>query len=167
MLNVTALSVERCVAMVHPLQAKSVMTWAHVHHMLGAILDFTILFSLPNNSLHGLNQLYVPCLGSGAGISYVYANVFPGLLHVGSTDDHTALLLSANGHHQCAVPAPWAEAAEGEDVVPRGGQGQDICSSPEGLPQKYSASRQGTGTGDQDANCAGYSIWHLLGSIPC
>nr|XP_034377803.1 neuromedin-U receptor 1 [Arvicanthis niloticus] len=62
-LNVTALSVERYVAVVRPLQAKSVMTRAHVRRMLGAIWVLAILFSLPNTSLHGLEQLYVPCRG--------------------------------------------------------------------------------------------------------
>ncbi|XP_036029547.1 LOW QUALITY PROTEIN: neuromedin-U receptor 1-like [Onychomys torridus] len=62
-LNVTALSVERYVAVVHPLQAKSVMTRAHVRRMLGAIWVLALLFSLPNTSLHGLKQLYVPCRG--------------------------------------------------------------------------------------------------------
>ncbi|CAH6791879.1 Nmur1 [Phodopus roborovskii] len=62
-LNVTALSVERYVAVVHPLQAKSVMTRAHVRRMLGAIWVLAVLFSLPNTSLHGLQHLYVPCRG--------------------------------------------------------------------------------------------------------
>ncbi|XP_049979135.1 neuromedin-U receptor 1 [Alexandromys fortis] len=62
-LNVTALSVERYVAVVHPLQAKSVMTRTHVRRMLGAIWILAMLFSLPNTSLHGLKQLYVPCRG--------------------------------------------------------------------------------------------------------
>lgn len=62
-LNVTALSVERYVAVVHPLQAKSVMTRTHVRRMLGAIWILAVFFSLPNTSLHGLKQLYVPCRG--------------------------------------------------------------------------------------------------------
>ncbi|XP_051009616.1 neuromedin-U receptor 1 [Acomys russatus] len=62
-LNVTALSVERYVAVVHPLQAKSLMTRAHVRRMLGAIWVLSVLFSLPNTSLHGLQQLHVPCRG--------------------------------------------------------------------------------------------------------
>lgn len=62
-LNVTALSVERYVAVVRPLHAKSVMTRAHVRRMLGAIWVLAILFSLPNTSLHGLDPLHVPCRG--------------------------------------------------------------------------------------------------------
>nr|XP_021516976.1 neuromedin-U receptor 1 [Meriones unguiculatus] len=62
-LNVTALSVERYVAVVHPLQAKSVMTRTHVRRTVGAIWVLAVLFSLPNTSLHGLQQLHVPCRG--------------------------------------------------------------------------------------------------------
>ncbi|GAB1285184.1 Neuromedin-U receptor 1 [Apodemus speciosus] len=62
-LNVTALSVERYVAVVRPLHAKSVMTRAHVRRMLGAIWVLAIVFSLPNTSLHGLQELRVSCRG--------------------------------------------------------------------------------------------------------
>ncbi|KAM7104805.1 neuromedin-U receptor 1 [Molossus nigricans] len=62
-LNVTALSVERYVAVVHPLQARSVMTRAHVRRMLGAVWGLAVLCSLPNTSLHGIQQLDVPCRG--------------------------------------------------------------------------------------------------------
>ncbi|KAK1336737.1 hypothetical protein QTO34_002772 [Cnephaeus nilssonii] len=62
-LNVTALSVERYVAVVHPLQARSVMTQARVRRVLGAIWSLAVLCSLPNTSLHGIQQLDVPCRG--------------------------------------------------------------------------------------------------------
>ncbi|CAK6448334.1 unnamed protein product [Pipistrellus nathusii] len=62
-LNVTALSVERYMAVVHPLQARSVMTQAHVRRVLGAIWSLAVLCSLPNTSLHGIKQLDVPCRG--------------------------------------------------------------------------------------------------------
>ncbi|XP_038430104.1 neuromedin-U receptor 1 [Canis lupus familiaris] len=62
-LNVTALSVERYVAVVHPLQARSMMTRVHVRRVLGAIWGLAVLCSLPNTSLHGLQQLEVPCRG--------------------------------------------------------------------------------------------------------
>ncbi|XP_036175500.1 neuromedin-U receptor 1 [Myotis myotis] len=62
-LNVTALSVERYVAVVHPLQARSVMTPAHVRRVLGAIWSLALLCSLPNTSLHGIELLDVPCRG--------------------------------------------------------------------------------------------------------
>ncbi|XP_066201596.1 neuromedin-U receptor 1 isoform X1 [Saccopteryx leptura] len=63
-LNVTALSVERYVAVVHPLQARSTMTRARVRHVLGAIWGLAVLCSLPNTSLHGIQLLEVPCRGT-------------------------------------------------------------------------------------------------------
>ena len=63
-LNVTALSIERYVAVVHPLQARSVVTHAHVRRVLGAIWGLALLCSLPNTSLHGIRQLDVPCRGT-------------------------------------------------------------------------------------------------------
>uniref|UniRef100_A0A8C5LNN9 Neuromedin U receptor 1 n=2 Tax=Jaculus jaculus TaxID=51337 RepID=A0A8C5LNN9_JACJA len=62
-LNVTALSVERYVAVVHPLRARSVVTRARARRMLGAIWVLAVLCSLPNTSLHGIQQLHVPCRG--------------------------------------------------------------------------------------------------------
>nr|XP_008257528.1 neuromedin-U receptor 1 [Oryctolagus cuniculus]XP_051704057.1 neuromedin-U receptor 1 [Oryctolagus cuniculus] len=62
-LNVTALSVERYVAVVHPLRARSVVTHAHVRRVLGVIWSLAVLCSLPNTSLHGIRQLHVPCRG--------------------------------------------------------------------------------------------------------
>uniref|UniRef100_A0A452FND7 Neuromedin U receptor 1 n=1 Tax=Capra hircus TaxID=9925 RepID=A0A452FND7_CAPHI len=62
-LNVTALSVERYVAVVHPLRARSVVTHAHVRRVLAAIWGLAVLCSLPNTSLHGIQQLDVPCRG--------------------------------------------------------------------------------------------------------
>lgn len=66
-LNVTALSVERYVAVVHPLQVRSTMTRAHVRRVLGAIWGLAVLCSLPNTSLHGIQQLVVPCRGTVPG----------------------------------------------------------------------------------------------------
>ncbi|XP_047402473.1 neuromedin-U receptor 1 [Sciurus carolinensis] len=62
-LNVTALSVERYIAVVHPFRARSVVTPANVRRRLGAIWGLALLCSLPNTSLHGLQQLRVPCRG--------------------------------------------------------------------------------------------------------
>lgn len=39
------------------------MTRTHVRRMLGAIWILAVIFSLPNTSLHGLKQLFVPCRG--------------------------------------------------------------------------------------------------------
>ncbi|XP_032967305.1 neuromedin-U receptor 1 [Rhinolophus ferrumequinum] len=63
-LNVTALSMERYMAVVHPLQARSVVTRAHVRRVLGVIWGLAVLCSLPNTSLHGIWQLDVPCRGT-------------------------------------------------------------------------------------------------------
>ncbi|XP_022423665.1 neuromedin-U receptor 1 isoform X2 [Delphinapterus leucas] len=63
-LNVTALSIGRYVAVVHPLQVRSVVTHAHVRRVLGAIWGLALLCSLPNTSLHGIRQLDVPCRGT-------------------------------------------------------------------------------------------------------
>lgn len=62
-LTVTALSVERYMAVVHPLQARSGVTRAHVRRVLAAIWGLAVLCSVPNTSLHGLQQLQVPCRG--------------------------------------------------------------------------------------------------------
>ncbi|VTJ57911.1 Hypothetical predicted protein [Marmota monax] len=62
-LNVTTLSVERYIAVVHPFQARTVVTRANVRRRLGAIWGLALLCSLPNTSLHGLQQLHVPCRG--------------------------------------------------------------------------------------------------------
>ncbi|XP_040828222.1 neuromedin-U receptor 1 [Ochotona curzoniae] len=62
-LNVTALSVERYVAVVHPLRARSAVTRVHVRRVLGGLWSLAVLCSLPNTSLHGVRQLQVPCRG--------------------------------------------------------------------------------------------------------
>ncbi|KAM4869575.1 neuromedin-U receptor 1 [Urocitellus parryii] len=62
-LNVTTLSVERYIAVVHPFLARTVVTRANVRRRLGAIWGLALLCSLPNTSLHGLQQLHVPCRG--------------------------------------------------------------------------------------------------------
>ncbi|XP_006866863.1 PREDICTED: neuromedin-U receptor 1 [Chrysochloris asiatica] len=62
-LNVTALSVERYVAVVHPLRARSLVTRTHVRRVLAAVWALAVLCSLPNTSLHGIQWLVVPCRG--------------------------------------------------------------------------------------------------------
>ncbi|XP_023442892.2 neuromedin-U receptor 1 [Dasypus novemcinctus] len=66
-LNVTALSVERYVAVVHPLEARAVVTHTHVRRVLGAIWGLAVLCSVPNTSLHGIQRLHVPCRGAVPG----------------------------------------------------------------------------------------------------
>lgn len=62
-LNVTALSVERYIAVVHPLKAKYVMTKNHAKRVIVTIWALSILCSIPNTSLHGIQSLYVPGWG--------------------------------------------------------------------------------------------------------
>ncbi|XP_019388680.1 PREDICTED: neuromedin-U receptor 1 [Crocodylus porosus] len=62
-LNVTALSVERYIAVVHPLKAKYVVTRNHAKRVIGAIWVLSVLCSIPNTSLHGIRPLYVPGRG--------------------------------------------------------------------------------------------------------
>ncbi|XP_018586429.2 neuromedin-U receptor 1-like [Scleropages formosus] len=53
-LNVTALSVERYVAVVHPLRAKYVVTRAHAKRVILALWAASMLCAVPNTSLHGI-----------------------------------------------------------------------------------------------------------------
>ncbi|NWT17840.1 NMUR1 protein, partial [Vireo altiloquus] len=62
-LNVTALSVERYIAVVHPLKAKYVVTRNHTKRVIVTIWVLSVVCSIPNTSLHGLQPLYVPGRG--------------------------------------------------------------------------------------------------------
>ncbi|XP_069720848.1 neuromedin-U receptor 1 [Phaenicophaeus curvirostris] len=62
-LNVTALSVERYIAVVHPLKAKYVVTRNHAKRVIVVIWVLSVICSIPNTSLHGLQPLYVPGRG--------------------------------------------------------------------------------------------------------
>ncbi|XP_006112445.2 neuromedin-U receptor 1 [Pelodiscus sinensis] len=62
-LNVTALSVERYIAVVHPLKAKYVVTRRHAKRVIAAVWALAGLCSVPNTSLHGVQMLYVPGRG--------------------------------------------------------------------------------------------------------
>ncbi|XP_010285295.1 PREDICTED: neuromedin-U receptor 1-like [Phaethon lepturus] len=62
-LNVTALSVERYIAVVHPLKAKYVVTRNHAKRVIITIWVLSVICSIPNTSLHGLQPLYVPGRG--------------------------------------------------------------------------------------------------------
>ncbi|XP_039183351.1 neuromedin-U receptor 1 isoform X3 [Crotalus tigris] len=62
-LNVTALSVERYIAVVHPLKAKYVVTKNHTQKVIVTLWVLSIVCSIPNTSLHGLQTLYVPGWG--------------------------------------------------------------------------------------------------------
>ncbi|XP_057713439.1 neuromedin-U receptor 1-like [Corythoichthys intestinalis] len=56
-LNVTALSVERYLAVAHPLKVKYVSTSAHVKRVVFALWSLSMLCSVPNTSLHGIVTL--------------------------------------------------------------------------------------------------------------
>lgn len=56
-LNVTALSVERYVAVVHPLKVKHMTTRAHVKRVIFMVWVLSMLCAVPNTSLHGIMML--------------------------------------------------------------------------------------------------------------
>ncbi|XP_063772620.1 neuromedin-U receptor 1 [Pseudophryne corroboree] len=62
-LNVTALSVERYIAVVHPLRAKYVVTRNHAKRVIISVWVLSVLCSIPNTSLFGIYQLNVSGLG--------------------------------------------------------------------------------------------------------
>ncbi|KAM8887731.1 neuromedin-U receptor 1 [Synchiropus picturatus] len=63
-LNVTALSVERYIAVVHPLRAKSVVTRTHAKRVILAVWGLSVLCAVPNTSLHGITILHAPTTGN-------------------------------------------------------------------------------------------------------
>lgn len=56
-LNVTALSVERYIAVVHPLKVKHMATRAHVKRVIFLLWVLSMLCAVPNTSLHGIEEL--------------------------------------------------------------------------------------------------------------
>uniref|UniRef100_A0A8B9K316 Neuromedin U receptor 1a n=1 Tax=Astyanax mexicanus TaxID=7994 RepID=A0A8B9K316_ASTMX len=65
-LNVTALSVERYIAVVHPLRAKYVVTRTHARRVILCVWTISVVCALPNTSLHGIFMLPQP-KGRGPG----------------------------------------------------------------------------------------------------
>lgn len=63
-LNVTALSMERYIAVVHPLRAKYVVTRTHAKRVILLVWGVSVLCALPNTSLHGIKVLHRPCAGN-------------------------------------------------------------------------------------------------------
>ncbi|XP_037012831.2 neuromedin-U receptor 2 [Artibeus jamaicensis] len=59
-LSVTTVSVERYVAVRHPFRAKLESTRRRALRVLGLIWSFSVLFSLPNTSIHGIKFHYFP-----------------------------------------------------------------------------------------------------------
>uniref|UniRef100_A0A3Q1IAW0 G-protein coupled receptors family 1 profile domain-containing protein n=1 Tax=Anabas testudineus TaxID=64144 RepID=A0A3Q1IAW0_ANATE len=66
-LNVTALSVERYIAVVHPLRAKYVVTRTHAKRVILTVWGVSILCAVPNTSLHGIAMLYSRSTGPSGG----------------------------------------------------------------------------------------------------
>lgn len=56
-LNVTALSVERYLAVVHPLKVKHLSTGAHVRKVIALLWLLAMLCAVPNTSVHGIEVL--------------------------------------------------------------------------------------------------------------
>lgn len=56
-LNVTALSVERYIAVVHPLKVKHMTTGTHVKRVIVTLWGLSMLCAVPNTSLHGIAVL--------------------------------------------------------------------------------------------------------------
>ncbi|XP_054423883.1 neuromedin-U receptor 2 [Pteronotus mesoamericanus] len=59
-LSVTTVSVERYVAIRHPFRAKLESTRRRALRVLGGVWGFSVLFSLPNTSIHGIKVHYFP-----------------------------------------------------------------------------------------------------------
>ncbi|KAJ8259134.1 hypothetical protein COCON_G00181460 [Conger conger] len=59
-LNVMALSVERYVAVVHPLRTRYAVTNKHARRVIGAVWAASLACAVPNTSLHGIYYLYLP-----------------------------------------------------------------------------------------------------------
>ncbi|KAF5913267.1 neuromedin-U receptor 2 [Diceros bicornis minor] len=59
-LSVTTVSVERYVAILHPFRAKLESTRRRALRIIGIIWGFSVLFSLPNTSIHGIELHYFP-----------------------------------------------------------------------------------------------------------
>ncbi|XP_068129770.1 neuromedin-U receptor 2-like [Hyperolius riggenbachi] len=59
-LSVTTVSVERYVAIIHPFQAKLKSTRRRALRILITLWIFSILFSIPNTSTHGIRLLFFP-----------------------------------------------------------------------------------------------------------
>ncbi|KAM3620460.1 uncharacterized protein V6R79_023819 [Siganus canaliculatus] len=68
-LNVTALSVERYIAVVHPLRAKYVVTRTHAKRVILTVWGVSVLCALPNTSLHGIKMLHTYCPSPAGNIS--------------------------------------------------------------------------------------------------
>ncbi|XP_061594966.1 neuromedin-U receptor 1 [Cololabis saira] len=62
-LNVTALSIERYIAVVHPLRAKYVVTRTHAKRVILTVWGVSVMCAVPNTSLHGIFTLHIRSTG--------------------------------------------------------------------------------------------------------
>ncbi|KAG7217522.1 hypothetical protein INR49_021449 [Caranx melampygus] len=68
-LNVTALSVERYIAVVHPLRAKYVVTRTHAKRVILTVWGVSVLCAIPNTSLQGIKIFHLNCIGPSGSIN--------------------------------------------------------------------------------------------------
>lgn len=83
-LNVTALSVERYMAVVHPLKVKYMTTRAHAKRVIIMLWVLSIICAVPNTSLHGIDAL-PPVFGRqfpGSALCSMYSPYILLLLHL-------------------------------------------------------------------------------------
>lgn len=73
-LNVTALSVERYIAVVHPLRAKYVVTRTHAKRVILMVWGVSVLCAVPNTSLHGIYILQGRFEGPGGNQTWEIAD---------------------------------------------------------------------------------------------
>nr|XP_055039442.1 neuromedin-U receptor 2 [Misgurnus anguillicaudatus]XP_055039443.1 neuromedin-U receptor 2 [Misgurnus anguillicaudatus] len=59
-LNVTVLSVERYIAVVHPLKTRYAITNKHAQRVISSVWAMSLFCAIPNTSLHGLQYYYLP-----------------------------------------------------------------------------------------------------------
>ncbi|XP_060714383.1 neuromedin-U receptor 2 [Tachysurus vachellii] len=59
-LNVMVLSIERYVAVVHPLKTRYAITNKHAQRVIGGVWAVSLVCAIPNTSLHGLHYYYLP-----------------------------------------------------------------------------------------------------------
>ncbi|KAI7794901.1 neuromedin-U receptor 2 [Triplophysa rosa] len=59
-LNVTVLSVERYIAVVHPLKTRYAITNKHAQRVISGVWAMSLFCAIPNTSLHGLQYHYLP-----------------------------------------------------------------------------------------------------------
>lgn len=59
-LNVMVLSIERYVAVVHPLKTRYVLTNKHAQRVIGWVWVASLICAVPNTSLHGVHYFYLP-----------------------------------------------------------------------------------------------------------